>query len=196
MFPGEKDYRAERAALLATMESLTVDEFEHGKTLCTEWAPRDILAHLLGIDEAVHEYVKAFGNIRKGNERNVARFAGLTRDELLARARDWAAKPAFLSLVASYGLHGDLAVHHQDVLRGLGKTRDVPEASSRAIMREGLLFGAKKLRKYRLVPTDFGRALGRGQVVRGTTEQLGMWLAGRQTVAAELVFGAAETTHN
>lgn len=194
MFPGEKDYRAERKALFATMESLTLDEFEHGKTLCTEWAPRDILAHLIGIDDAIPEYVKAFGNVSKGNEVIVARYKPMTAEQLLERGRDWAEKPAILSLMGAYGLLGDVSVHHQDVLRGLGRTREVPEASARAILREGLLFGAKKLRKYRLVPTDFGRPLGRGQVVRGTTEQLGMWLAGRQTVAAELVFGAAETT--
>ncbi len=192
MFPGERDYRAERQAFLATIESLTPDEFEHGKTLCTEWAPRDVVGHILGIDEAPLEYVKAFGNIGKGNARLVERFRALSRDELLDRLRRWAAKPAFLSLTASLGLFGDLAIHHQDVLRGLGKTRDVPPAAGRAMLREGLVLGgAKRLRTHRIVPTDTGRALGRGQVVRGTAEALGLWLAGRETVEAELVFGAA-----
>jgi uncharacterized protein (TIGR03083 family) len=192
MFPGEKDYRAERKAFLATIESLTPDEFEHGKTLCTEWAPRDVLAHLLGIDEAVGEYVKALGNVNKGNARIVARMKGLGRDELLERARTWADKPALLPLSASWPLLGDLATHHQDVLRGLGRSRVVPPASAKAILREGLLFGASKLRRYRIVPSDVGRSMGRGQAVRGTAEQIGMWLAGRNTVAAELVFGAAD----
>ena len=192
MFPGEKDYRAERAAFLATIESLTPDEFEHGKTLCTEWAPRDIVAHLLGIDRAVGEYVKAMGNVSKGNARIVASMKDLGREELLALLRRWGEKPALLALMASYGLHGDLAIHHQDVLRGLGRSREVPAASARAMLREGLLFGGRKLRKYRIEPSDHGRSLGRGQVVRGTAEQIAMWLAGRQTVAAELVFGAAD----
>lgn len=192
MFPGEKDYLAERRALLATMESLTPEEFEKGRTLCTEWAPRDILAHLIGIDEAVTEYVKAGGNVNKANARIVERMKNLSRDEMLDRARDWAEKPALLARTASWGLLGDLAVHHQDVLRGLGRTREVPEASARAILREGLIFGAKRLSKYRLVPTDYGRSLGRGQVVRGTAEQLGMWLAGRKSVTTELVFGPAD----
>lgn len=192
MFPGEKDYRAERRALLATMESLTPEEFENGTTLCAEWAPRDVLAHLIGIDEAVGEYVKAAGRVNAANARIVARMKGLSREELLDRAREWAEKPALLARTASWGLLGDLAVHHQDVLRGLGRTREVPEASARAILREGLLFGAKRLSRYRLVPTDGGRRIGRGQVVRGTTEQLGMWLAGRHSVATELVFGPAD----
>ncbi|HEV2891833.1 MAG TPA: maleylpyruvate isomerase family mycothiol-dependent enzyme [Frankiaceae bacterium] len=190
MFPGEKDYRRERKAFVATMESLSADEFENGTTLCAEWAPRDVLAHLLGIDQAPAAYVKAFGNVNKGNARIVESMKGLSRAELLGRAARWAEKPALLSLTASYALLGDLATHHQDVLRGLGRSREVPEASARAILREGLVFGAGRLRKYRIVPTDHGRAMGRGQVVRGTAEQLGLWLAGRHSVAAELVFGA------
>jgi uncharacterized protein (TIGR03083 family) len=192
MFPGEKDYLAERRAVLATMESLTPEEFENGRTLCAEWAPRDILAHLIGIDEAVGEYVKAAGRINTANARIVERTKAMSREELLARGRDWAEKPALLARSAAWGLLGDLAVHHQDVLRGLGRTRAVPEASAKAILREGLLFGAKRLRRYRIAPTDHGRAMGRGQVVRGTAEQIGMWLAGRNAVATELVFGAAD----
>jgi uncharacterized protein (TIGR03083 family) len=192
MFPGEADYRAERKAALATFESLTAEEFEHGTTLCEGWAPRDVLSHLLGIDEALGEYLKAAGNVNKANARIVERMRGLSRDELLARARTWAESPATTSLMASYALLGDLATHHQDVLRGLGKRREVPPAASRAILREGLIFGALKLKDHKIVPTDTGRTLGRGRVVRGTAEQLGMWLAGRRSVEPELVFGPAD----
>jgi uncharacterized protein (TIGR03083 family) len=165
MFPGANDFRAERRAVLATMESLTPEEFESGPTLCEGWAPRDVLGHLIGIDETPAEYVKAGGNVHKANARIVERMRTMSREQLLERARDWAARPATLSLVASWGLLGDLGVHHQDVLRALGRRR--------------------------VEPTDTGRAVGRGQVVRGTAEQLGMWLAGRRSVEPELVFGAA-----
>ncbi|HVF04585.1 MAG TPA: maleylpyruvate isomerase family mycothiol-dependent enzyme [Frankiaceae bacterium] len=188
MFPAENDYLAERRAFLATVESLTPEEFETGPTLCAGWAPRDVLGHLLGIDEAVTEYVKAAGQINKANARLVERFRALDRDALLARAREWAEHPALLSRAASYGLLGDLAVHHQDVVRGLGRRRDVPPASARAILREGTIMGAGKLRRYRVEATDTGRKIGRGQVVRGTAEQLGMWLTGRRSVEPELVF--------
>lgn len=192
MFPGERDYRAERAAFLATIESLTKEEFEAGTTLCAEWAPRDVLSHLIGIDEAPAEYVKAGGNVNKGNARIVERFRALDRDALLSRAREWAARPALLSLIGSYGLLGDLAIHHQDVLRGLGRSREVPPAVGRAILREGMLFGFTKLKRYRIEPTDTGRAVGRGTAVQGTAEQLGMWLAGRRSVEPELVFATAK----
>jgi uncharacterized protein (TIGR03083 family) len=174
------------------MESLTPEEFENGTTLCAEWAPRDVLAHLLGIDEAAAEYVKAAGNVNAANARIVARMKALSREEMLAKARRWAEKPAFLPLTASWVLLQDLAIHHQDVLRGLGRTREVPAASAKAMLREGLIFGATKLRKYRIEPSDHGRAMGRGQVVRGTAEQIAMWLAGRSSVATELSFGATD----
>lgn len=188
MFPGEKDYRAERRAFLATVESLTPEEFGHGTTLCEGWAPRDVLSHVVGIDEAPAEYVKAAGNITKANARIVERMRKLSREELLERARRWAEQPAILSLTASYALLGDLSIHHQDVLRGLGRRREVPAYAGRAMLREGMLFGAAKLRRYRVEPSDVGRALGRGTAVRGTAEQLGMWLAGRRAVESELVF--------
>jgi len=76
------------------------------------------------------------------------------------------------------------------VLRGLGRHRDVPPAVGRAILREGMVLGAKKLKDYRVEPTDTGRRFGRGRVVRGTAEALGLWLAGRRGIDAELVFGA------
>jgi uncharacterized protein (TIGR03083 family) len=190
MFPGEKDYRAERRAVLATMESLTREEFESGATLCEGWAPRDVLGHLIGIDEAPLEYVKAAGNVTKGNARIVERMRNLSSDELLARARTWAERPAWTSIAVSYALLGDVAMHHQDVLRGLGRHRDVPPPSARAILREGTVLGVTKLKDYRVEATDTGRKVGRGRVVRGTAEALGLWLAGRRSVESELVFAA------
>ena len=189
MFFGERDYRAERLAFMATVESLTPEEFESGTTLCEGWAPRDVLGHLVGIDEAPAEYVKALGNVTRGNARIVARMRGLSSEDLLARGREWAERPAVLSLVASYALLGDVATHHQDVIRGLGRHRDVPPASARAILREGLVLGGKKALAHRIEPTDTGRAVGRGRVVRGTAEALGLWLSGRRGVESELVFG-------
>jgi uncharacterized protein (TIGR03083 family) len=192
MFPGEKDYRAERRAFMATMESLTREELETGTTLCEGWAPRDVLSHLVGIDEALGEYLKAAGLVNKANARIVERMRRLSSDELLARGRRWAEKPAWTSLVASYALLGDVAIHHQDVLRGLGRHREVPKPVAAAILREGTVLGVKRLKDTRCVATDTGRTVGRGRVVRGTAEALGLWLAGRRSVEPELVFGAAD----
>lgn len=186
--PGEVDLLAERSAVLATLESLTDDEFEHGRTLCEGWAPRDILAHLMGVDSGLTEYVKAKGNVRAANAAIVDRDRAKSRDRMMNRARHWAAHPAPLVRVSAFFLLGDTAVHHQDILRGLGRSRDIPASSATAILREGVVLGGKKLLTHRAEPTDHGRAMGRGQVVRGTAEALGLWLTGRQGIDAELVF--------
>jgi uncharacterized protein (TIGR03083 family) len=187
-FPGEHAYRAERAAFVGTIESLTDEEFESAKTLCEDWAPRDVLAHLIGIDDEMGVYVRAGGRISTANDRIVARYRSRSRDELQDRARRWAVEPAPLVRPLSWQFLGDVAVHHQDVLRPLGRTRDLPDAVRAAILREGAMLGVRKLARHRIEPTDGGRAFGRGRRVRGTSEALGMWLAGREGVASELTF--------
>lgn len=187
--PGERELIAERGALVTTLESLTDDEFEHGATLCTDWAPRDVLAHLIGVDTALVEYVKAKGSIGAANAAIVAKMRPQSRDRIMHRARHWAAKPAPLTRPASFFYLGDTAVHHQDVLRGLGRSREVPEVCRDAILREGVLLGGKKLLSHRVEPTDGGRSLGRGLRVRGTREALGLWLTGRAGLEDELEFG-------
>jgi uncharacterized protein (TIGR03083 family) len=192
-FPGESDLLAERAAIVATLETLTDEEFEHGTTLCSEWAPRDILSHLMGVDTGIFEYVKSKGNIGAANAVIVAKDRGKSRDRMMNRARHWAAHPAPLTRPASLYYLGDVAVHHQDILRGLGKERDIPHAASDAILREGLVLGGTKLLSHRIEPTDGGWAIGRGEVVRGTREVLGLWLTGREGLDAELDRGRATT---
>lgn len=188
--PGAQVLRQERAAVIETFEDLTDEEFEQGSTLCEEWAPRDVLAHLMGIDSALVEYVKAKGNIGAANAAIVAKARPMSRDRLMNRARHWADKPAPLTLLSANFLLGDLFMHHQDVLRGLGRTREVPEAGRAAMMREGMVLGAKKLVSFRVEPTDGGFSLGRGTTVRGPREALALWLAGRAGLEDELEFGA------
>lgn len=189
--PGEQALRREREAILATMRDLSVETFESAPTLCDGWAPRDVLAHLLGEDDRRFEYVRSLGNIHRANERIVADSREVTRDELLARAERWVRRPALTSRVAAWGLLGDHVMHHQDVLRPLGRSRDMPRAAKLAILREGVLLGARKLLRYRVEPTDAVFAVGRGEVVRGTCEAIGLWLGGRSGVEGELEFEAA-----
>ncbi len=188
VFPAEAELRDERQAVLATLESLSDDEFESGPTLCEGWAPRDILAHLMGVDFGLVEYAKAPGQIAKANQAIVDKARSMPRTRLMNRARNWADKPAPLTRVVAVFLLGDLAVHHQDILRGLDRTRDVPDACRGAILREGVVLGARKLLSFRVEPTDGGRAMGRGTVVRGTSEALGLWLTGRAGLEDELEF--------
>src|SRR4051812_11984376 len=187
-FPGEQDLVDERAAVLVTLASLTDEEFESGQTLCAEWSPRDVLAHLMGIDGSLGEYVRAKGNIARANAEIVGRYRSRSRGELMGSAERWATEPPLSTRSSALFLLGDTAIHHQDILRGTGRSREVPTACRAAILREGVVLGPHRLLRYRLVPDDGGRPMGRGAVVRGSSEALGMWLAGRTAVEPDLVF--------
>lgn len=189
-FPAEQEYLDERVAVVRTMEALEPDAFEHGDTLCEGWAPRDVLGHLLGLDSQMPEYLKHFGNISKANQAIVDHLRSLSRDELLERAHDWSTSPAPLIRPAAWYLLGDLAMHHQDVLRGQGRNRVINSAVRDALLREASVLGLGRLTRYRIEPNDGGRARGRGRRVEGTSEALSMWLAGRKGLADELDFAS------
>lgn len=179
----------ERARFMATIDALSDREFESGRTLCSGWAPRDVLAHLIGTAET-GAYLRGALRINVVNAAIVASARRVRRAELSARGRTWAAQPTIGNAVGARFLLGDVAVHHQDVLRGLGRIRDVPPAASAAILREGVLLSTgtrRNLLRYRVEPVD-GPALGRGRVVRGTSEAIGLWLAGRKGLETELEF--------
>ena len=194
-FPLEGEVLAERARLLETLRDLSDDEFHDGRTLCDQWAPRDVLGHLIGVD-SLGTYVRHPG-IGRANAVQVSRARELSRDDLMARGEKWAARPSATGRIGAWYLIGDLAIHHQDIVRGLGRSREVPPPVAGAIMREGFVLSAvvnRRVFRYRIVPTDGGRAFGRGREVRGTREALGMWLAGRDTVSDELDFGHSAIT--
>jgi uncharacterized protein (TIGR03083 family) len=189
-FPLEDEILAERARLLKTLRSLTDEEFDEGTTLCAGWAPRDVLAHVISVD-SLGDYAR-HGSISAANAAQVKRARKLSREELMRRAEAWAIRPSAVARAAAAFFIGDLSIHHQDILRGLGRSREVPPRVAAAIMREGALVLSpvlnRRIFRYRAVPTDGGRPVGRGQVVRGAREPLGMWLAGRDAVARELEF--------
>ena len=187
--PGVGALQEERVAFVATIDDLTDDEFEAGATLCSEWAPRDVLAHLMGIDTALHRYVLAAGNVRKANRHMVERARQQPRSRLMNRARHWVSRPPppTTQVMAAF-LVGDVVMHHQDVLRGLGRTRELTDAACTAIYREGLTLGPARWIRHRAVPIDGGFAFGFGQPVSGTREALALWLAGRDGIDRELDF--------
>ena len=192
-FPHEDDLRRERGRFMDTIETLTDDEFAHGATLCELWAPHDVLAHLIGIDDTLSYLGPTALTINRGNARAVKAARSLSRAELTKRGWAAAENPAAASRACSWLFAGDVAVHHLDVLRGLGRMDNLPEDSARLAFREGTVwswrFGAKLLR-HRVVPnTPGGKPRGRGRIVRGSTENLALWLAGRESIASELEFG-------
>lgn len=189
-FPAEAAARRERAGFMATIEGLTDAEFSSAPTLCAGWAPRDVLAHVIGTDQA-SPYLRRGLRIDRVNATITDRSRHRSRADLTQAGHRWATKPSTFGRAVSLFLLGDLGIHHQDVLRGLERTRDVPEEVSAAIYRAGAVLSLRLNRRvlhHRLIPTP-GRPRGRGPTVSGPREALGMWLAGRDTAAAELVFG-------
>ncbi|REE95332.1 maleylpyruvate isomerase family mycothiol-dependent enzyme [Thermomonospora umbrina] len=190
-FPLEDELRSERFRLLETLEGLSDDAFDSGPTLCSEWAPRDVLGHLIGIDYLTGSYLPYALRMHDANRAQAERVRAMPRGRLMEWARHWAANPSLTSRAMAFLTLSDLAVHHQDVLRGLGLTREIPDVVANAILREGVqlsLLLNRRVLAHRLVPTDGGRPLGRGVEVSGTREALGLWLAGRDAVTDELEF--------
>ncbi|WP_433336009.1 maleylpyruvate isomerase family mycothiol-dependent enzyme [Spirillospora sp. CA-294931] len=183
---------AERHRLLDTVEGLTDEEFDAGATLCSGWAPRDVLGHVVGLDYLVGSYLPYGHRINAANQAQADRARRVSRARLMEWARHWAANPSLTSRMGAGILLGDLGVHHQDIVRGLGRTRLVPDAVATAIFFEGFQLSTwlnRRNVRHRLVPTDGLRPVGRGPEVHGTREALGMWLSGRDGVAGELKFG-------
>jgi uncharacterized protein (TIGR03083 family) len=182
--------RAARNAFIDTVEGLTDAEFDDGTTLCAGWSPRDVLAHLIGTAD-IGRYLRAPWRLHKINAEVVAAGRRQRRDTLIGMGRKWAEITGGWDRRLAGPLLGDLAMHHQDVLRGLGRTRVLPEVEEAALLREGMLLTIQKaqptLLKYRVEPTNgVGRPMGRGIPVRGTAEALGLWLGGRNVSDVEI----------
>jgi uncharacterized protein (TIGR03083 family) len=189
--PLEDELRAERSRLIETLDGLSDGDFDSGTTLCTRWAPRDVLGHLIGVDYALGSYLPYGVRINNANAAQVERIRRTPRRRLMEWARHWAEYPSPTSRLGAPFLLGDLGIHHQDILYGLGLTREVPRAVANAMLLEGLqlsLWLNRRVLRHRIVPIDGGRSYGCGPEVRGTREILGMWLSGRDSLAGELTF--------
>ncbi|MEV8436136.1 maleylpyruvate isomerase family mycothiol-dependent enzyme [Actinosynnema sp. NPDC051121] len=197
--PLEQELRAERRRLTATLDQLPDDAFESGRTLCAEWSPRDVLGHLLAVDGFATSYLPYGPFVHVANRRQVERARRLPRSRLMERARVWADQPSLTSRIGAAVTLGDLAIHHQDIVRGQGLRRDLPASVGTFILWDGALLSLwtnLRVLRYRVVPTDGYPEIGVrspcAREVRGTREALGMWLAGRDSVTDDLVFDRLE----
>ena len=186
-----RDERADLADLLAT---LTPEQWE-APSLCAGWRVRDVVAHMfsyedLGWGRLVGRFLAHGVLPDRVNNASVAGYAGYRTDDLLALVKDHL-QPR--GLTAGFG--GRIAltdglIHHQDIRRPLGLTRDIPTDRMRCTLdfaRTAPTIGAKKrIRGLTLTATDLDWTTGTGPAVEGPAEALLMALAGRHGITDEL----------
>jgi uncharacterized protein (TIGR03083 family) len=186
--------RDERTELLELLESLTPEQW-NAPTLCQRWRVRDVIAHMFSYDEL--STIGLIGRLLRGglspdraNAIGVAAYANRAPDELLTLAHS-CLQPR--GLTAKFG--GRIAltdgmIHHQDIRRPLGITRQVP-AQRLAVALEFAttarpIRAAPRIKGLTLAATDLDWTTGEGPEVNGPAESLLMAMAGRRGITPEL----------
>lgn len=166
-------------------------------SLCEGWRVRDVVGHILDGNELrlltlpLRLARHGFSSDRSGKVHSIARAEGRTPASLVrdfTTRNRWAGTckvfPPRLVLL-------DRLVHHQDIRRGLGHERTVPEerlvACLDATPTLGTVFGAKKRSEgLRFEATDVDWTWGDGPAVRGPGEALLLTMLGRPQPLPEL----------
>lgn len=179
---------AERAALAATLRTLSAPEWDH-PSLCEGWRVRDVAAHVASGPQldwpAMLRLLPQFRYgyngmiLRDGQRRGQAapqsiieqleRFGPLRRGPVVVTARE--------ALI-------DILVHTQDIVRPLGRAHALPAdaagvAADRARRLAVLMRSSQLVGSYQLRATDLDWCRGRGLLIEGPMAELLMLCAGR-----------------
>ena len=186
-----RDERSDLAEFLAT---LTPQQWD-APTLCDQWRVRDVVAHVysyedLGFGRLAVRFLKAGLDPDRVNALGVTDHADKSADELVARARDHIQPTGLTALMGGRIALTDGVIHHQDIRRSLGLSRDIPPDRLVAALdtaRSAPTIGAaKRIRGVTLTATDLDWTTGSGPAVEGPAEALLMAVAGRRGITAEL----------
>jgi uncharacterized protein (TIGR03083 family) len=180
---------AERRDIVAMLRTLSDEEWST-PSLCAGWDVRDVVAHLAS-DASARTY--AVTTVRQGfspdrvNNALVQRHRALPRAQLTDLLEDTAGRGMLAATLPSVML-ADAVVHHQDILRPLGRTRRIPpERLLHAVAHpDPFAYPGRRIRGLRFVATDLDWSSGSGPEVRGTGEALALVIAGRPVVLDEL----------
>jgi uncharacterized protein (TIGR03083 family) len=182
---------AERAALAATLADLDEADWAHD-TLCPGWSVHDVAAHVISTPQVGWRQMPGMlaRNLGRGYNtmifREVKRLgARETRASILADFERYATSTHHVPTTTSVEPLIDALVHHQDIVRPLGRTRTMaPEAAAVAadrVRRLSPLMGTGRLvRSVRMVATDVDWERGRGPTVSGPIQELLMLASGRR----------------
>ena len=185
------DERADLADLLGTLTEAQWNV----RSLCERWRVRDVVAHMISYDDltvaaGVRLFLRGRLHLDRINEIGVSEAGSLTTEQLLDRFRNHL-QPAALTngFKGAIGLV-DAVIHHQDIRRPLGLSRQVPEERLRFALdfavRSPALPARRLTRGLRLVATDIAWSSGRGPEVRGPAESVLMAVTGRPGICGEL----------
>ena len=186
--------RQERVEIHDFLARLDADEWQHD-SWCEGWRVIDVAAHLASLlgasitDLAVRMARAAFfpplanaQDVKRWAKRGAPAIVGaLAEDRPLAVAK----------VYARVGLT-EAVVHHQDMRRALGHSRQIPETTLRVALdviakRPGTgTGGIRRRRGLTLRAADMDWCLGDGPEVTGPAEVLLMTLAGRRAAMSEL----------
>ncbi|GLZ48365.1 hypothetical protein Acsp06_45500 [Actinomycetospora sp. NBRC 106375] len=186
--------RDERTELADFLAGLPAEQWD-APSLCHRWSVRDVVAHVISYDHLgptgfVGRLARGRFDPDEANQVGVDEYAHLSSDELLAELTAHL-RPA--GLTARFGGRIGLVdglIHHQDIRRALGATREVPAerlAAALPFARVAPPIRAfSRVRGLRLVATDIGWSSGRGPAVEGPAEPLLMVMAGRADALDEV----------
>lgn len=182
---------AERAALAATLAELDDGDWSHD-TLCPGWTVLDVAAHVISTPQIGWRRLAQMTarNLGRGYNtmifREVKRLgAEQTAGSVLSDFATYAASTHHVPTTTSVEPLIDALLHHQDIVRPLGRARTMnPEAAVVAADRVRLLAPlmgtGRLLRSVRMEATDITWSRGRGPTIRGPIQELLMIASGRQ----------------
>lgn len=184
----------ERNDLADFLETLTPQQWA-ATSLCAGWTVRDVVAHVisyegLGAGELAQRFTRGRFGLNRINAVALREHRGREPHELVALLRKHATPRGLTSAFGGRVALLDTLMHHQDIRRALGMSRDVPADRLRVALPFAFLAPPIKAlwhaRGVTLVATDIAWSGGMGPEARGTAEAVLMVMGGRRGVAKEL----------
>ena len=186
---------AERSALADILETLTPAEWEHD-SLCPGWTVKDVAAHVISsadaaFGEVLWVMVRARGNFNRMMFDDAKRRSARPTGEIVADYRRLDGSRRHPPGTTRLDPLMDVLVHTQDIVRPLGRQRQMPAAASAAaadrVWHSSFPFHARKrLAGVRLTATDISWTVGDGPVIEGPMGALLLLLTGRKVSQPEL----------
>lgn len=188
---------AEQDELRQLLASLATEAWDR-PTLCGGWKVRDVVAHLISMNEAaLLGFLQATVSIDWFNSTEVARRASLTPGDLLEAFEKVMGLRGLGRVVPPSAMLVEVLAHSQDIRRPLGLEREIdaerllvllPRAVSLASYVPGFGFtgGRRRAGGLSLRTTDLGWSWGAGPEVSGAAEALLMAVLGRTAALADL----------